>query len=190
MNPNLDDTGAYCAQGQSGKVWFLAGTFGGPEVERYCTIPAGKSVFYPVINTAWIDAPGDEVYTDADVRWILSSVIDSNCKITSTLDTLDGTLEVGEQPAPVAARLRPLVRAQSPKNTVVLPDNNIFGLEPGKNERLIAEGYWVMLPPLTPGEHTLRIDAAGCEPLEEGDDTNLKKNFEVKVTYHLTVTGG
>src|SRR5215831_17578658 len=27
-NPNLDPTGAHCAEGQIGPVWFLAGTFG------------------------------------------------------------------------------------------------------------------------------------------------------------------
>src|SRR2546430_5217700 len=33
-NPNLDTTGANCAVGQTGQVWFLAGTFGGPAVTR------------------------------------------------------------------------------------------------------------------------------------------------------------
>ena len=28
-NPNLDATGAHCAEAQTGQVWFLAGLFGG-----------------------------------------------------------------------------------------------------------------------------------------------------------------
>ena len=35
VNPNLDTTGANCAQGQSGPVWFLAGRFSsGPQTVR------------------------------------------------------------------------------------------------------------------------------------------------------------
>src|SRR5579884_1628590 len=51
VNPLLDTTGANCQQGQSGKVWFLAGTLGGSPVVRKCTIPAGKAIFFPVLNT-------------------------------------------------------------------------------------------------------------------------------------------
>src|SRR5262249_12325700 len=39
-NPIIDSTGAQCAQAQTGKVWFLAGTFGGA-VTRSCTVPQG-----------------------------------------------------------------------------------------------------------------------------------------------------
>jgi hypothetical protein len=45
VNPNLDDTGANCGQGQAGNVWFLAGTFGGDPVTRKCTIPSNKHQF-------------------------------------------------------------------------------------------------------------------------------------------------
>src|SRR5262245_20745573 len=37
VHPAYDDSGKYCAEGQSGPVWFLAGTFEHP-AERYCTI--------------------------------------------------------------------------------------------------------------------------------------------------------
>src|SRR2546427_7156737 len=37
VNPVLDTTGVHCAEGQTGKVWFLAGTFGGAAT-RTCTI--------------------------------------------------------------------------------------------------------------------------------------------------------
>src|SRR5690348_896589 len=53
-NPVLDTTGANCAVGQSGHVWFLAGTFfvgpqTGPAV-RTCTIPPGQMLFFPIGN--------------------------------------------------------------------------------------------------------------------------------------------
>src|SRR5689334_13848285 len=50
-SPLLDTSGANCSKGQSGGVWFLAGTMGatGP-VTRSCNVPAGKSLFFPVAN--------------------------------------------------------------------------------------------------------------------------------------------
>jgi hypothetical protein len=50
-NPNSDTTGANCAQEQAGPVWFLAGTFGGSAVTRSCTVPAGKALFFPILNS-------------------------------------------------------------------------------------------------------------------------------------------
>ena len=41
VHPAYDDSGKYCAEGQSGPVWFLAGTYEHP-AERYCTIPSGR----------------------------------------------------------------------------------------------------------------------------------------------------
>ncbi|PYJ19840.1 MAG: hypothetical protein DME99_11560, partial [Verrucomicrobia bacterium] len=39
-----------CSLGQSGSVWFLAGTAGQGPVTRSCTIPAGKALFFPIIS--------------------------------------------------------------------------------------------------------------------------------------------
>ena len=53
-SPLADDTGANCAVGQSGRVWFLAGTspVASPPtpVVRDCTIPSGRMLFFPVGN--------------------------------------------------------------------------------------------------------------------------------------------
>lgn len=58
VSPIADATGQYCAEGQSGPVWYLAGTFGGT-AERSCTIPTGVSVLFPVFNVAFGDGDGD-----------------------------------------------------------------------------------------------------------------------------------
>jgi hypothetical protein len=44
--------------GQDGPVWFLAGTPGGP-VTRDCTIPEGKQLYFPLVNT-WVTWRGRE----------------------------------------------------------------------------------------------------------------------------------
>src|SRR5512143_733910 len=54
-NPVLDSTGAYAAAGQedgigpADRFFFLAGTFGGDAV-RTVTVPAGKTLFFPINN--------------------------------------------------------------------------------------------------------------------------------------------
>src|SRR2546423_13002944 len=49
-NPLLDSTGEHCAEGQTGPVWFLAGTTCKiHSSERKCTIPSGKALLFPII---------------------------------------------------------------------------------------------------------------------------------------------
>ncbi|MDG6106700.1 hypothetical protein Daura_29040 [Dactylosporangium aurantiacum] len=48
-NPVADDTGAHAHRRQPADVWFLAGCFGGA-VERRCTVPAGRPLFFPAFN--------------------------------------------------------------------------------------------------------------------------------------------
>jgi hypothetical protein len=46
VNPLLDTSGQFCATGQKGAVWFLAGTFGSSPVTRACTVPTGQALFF------------------------------------------------------------------------------------------------------------------------------------------------
>ena len=73
-NPLLDQTGESCHEGQSGKVFFLAGTFGETGVVRECTIPTGTALFFPIVNVvAW--APEDGSDEDA-VRALANALAD------------------------------------------------------------------------------------------------------------------
>ncbi len=58
--------GGDCTQGQSGDVWFLAGSFGGEET-RNCTIPHGKAIHIPVRNTIGFACP--ELFGPEDCAW-------------------------------------------------------------------------------------------------------------------------
>ncbi len=110
-NAVQDTTGEFCAVNQpKGVVWFLAGTFGG-DVERYCTIPANRALFYPLVNTVWTDCPGEEGIPDSYVRDALTTSIggDSACQITSTRD--------GKS---ISSLQILTVRTQSPKFTSVV----------------------------------------------------------------------
>lgn len=180
-NPVKNDlTGAICDFGQSGDAWFLAGSFGISGVVRTCTVPAGKAIFYPVINSAWIDCPNspDEDLTEQEVRDIMAQFTgagDLACVVDSEVD---GISVVGPN--------HPAVRTQSPVFTMMLPENHIVGgcdppIPPGPTGRLVSEGHWIMLAPLSAGDHTLYLRGAGCDP------ATGEIFFQTEVTYHLTV---
>ena len=173
LNAIEDTTGAFCALNQpSGNVWFLAGTLGGP-AQRQCTIPRGKALFYPLVEVGWIDCPNtpDSSVPEADIRGLLSSIFDLSTETSSTINGVS-----------VLSLLVPIVRTQGPTFTSVLPANSIQspicpgGLPAGRTGRRMNEGFWVMVPPLPPGQHTLTLRGA-ITPL----------GFENSVTYYLTV---
>jgi hypothetical protein len=167
-NPILDPDGAYAAMGQSGKVWFLAGNFGGT-TERTITVPNGTALFFPIVNYFWVNTPeyGDDDWSDeqaAYVRGLIEPIIDS---------AQDLVLEIDGR---VISNVYDL-RVYSEVGLCTLPDDNLFGIpfEPVPHE-CVADGYWALLPPLSVGEHTIRF--AGSVPAT---------NFSLDVTYHVTV---
>jgi hypothetical protein len=160
VNPLLDPSGGNCGQRQYDDVWFLAGNFGGTTV-RSCTIPFGKPIFFPVINQVAYLPKASE--TLMDLRQQNAASIDS---VTSKSCTLDGV--------PVN-----MYRARSPSFSVLMPPQGIFApgrlSPPAQKDTLVADGYWVLLPALTPGKHTLKFQAG-------------IPGFSLNITYNLTVS--
>jgi hypothetical protein len=62
-----------------------------------------------------------------------------------------------------------------------LPEGNVLGAPAGEYGPCADAGYYLLLPPLPPGEHTLRF---GGEAESPGGP------LSVDVTYHLTVARG
>lgn len=164
VNPNLDATGANCAQGQYDDVWFLAGTFGGA-VKRTCTIPAGKPIFFPLINNLAFKPSGSE--TLLDLRQLAAGLIDTVEELTCTID---GT---------ACAENLSNFRVRSPSFTVIAPRKGLVPpgklSVPGNTDPIVSDGYWLLLSPLTLGEHIIRFSA------------KTSGKFELDVTYNLTI---
>lgn len=170
VNPLIDPTGANCAEGQRGHVWFLAGDLGGSgdPVERACTIPTGTALFFPIVSTFYgafqSDPPATktEAFCRAQVELILTAT-------TLLTLTVDGR----------AVKNLFSYKERSVQFVVQLPEDNIAGLV-DPDERLLDPacdaGFYVFLAPLPPGAHTLHWTAAG---LSQQD-----------ITYHLTVAPG
>jgi hypothetical protein len=166
-NPAADETGENCDEGQSGPVWFLAGTFGGPN-ERVCTIPAGKALLFSVLNAECSVAEYPSLRSESDLR---TCAVSENDEATGLMATIDGSLIDQSQ----------LYRIQSPLFEINFPRDNIFGVPEGPSQA-VSDGFWVFLPPLAPGEHEIHFKGAIPDPTILG--TNL---FAQEAIYHITV---
>jgi hypothetical protein len=164
-NPVLDQTGANCSVGQEGKVWFLAGSFDSGPVNRACAVPTGTALLIPVVNYVYCAFVSDppEQRTEEFVRSQVSFVPDLATGLTASVD--------GMRVTDIQARYF----EESSLFSVVLPDDNIFGLPGGfVLDPCVDAGYYVVVRPLPPGEHVIHFGGS------LGD-------FGLDVTYQITV---
>jgi hypothetical protein len=182
VNPVTDTTGEHCAQGQSGSVWFLAGTFFDPAgpiatIARDCTVPIGKALYFPVLNYQWATYKGDEKacldvgYASLEecARDALKQGMDD---LTKQAQTDEHGLSVVVDDASVDLKFTEQAtspyRVVSPEFEVLIPLDNTSGFT--ENECYLldgkldchpyyGDGIYLMLAPLAAGSHTIRIAA-------------------------------
>jgi hypothetical protein len=176
VNPLYEATGEHCAERQVDKVWFLAGSTTAEPVVRTCRIPAGKSIFFPLVNTgyaAFLNDPPNE-RTDACIR------DRSRCTAPVEIEAWIDGFQVSD-PLRFSTDEK---GSPSPFFNVQLPRENVIG-DPPLTEAQARElalspsaeqGYYLFLRPLSRGAHTIRWTASGCVP-----------GFSENITYHLTV---
>ena len=183
QDPRAEQGEIDCVRNQSGPILFLVGSEG-ETLTRTCTIPR-KPLFFPVLNFLFDNAPDDPPASIAEKREILDGVLSDLEPGVVAGPTVPGTrscgLEVTLDGEPVEYEAA-IARAQSPPFELVTgPDGN----PPDANDpEAISDGFWTLLPALSRGEHTLRIQARVCE----FDSTETHPFFPpVDVTYHLIV---
>lgn len=170
-NPLLDSTGANCGENQSGPVWFLAGTTGGPAT-RNCAIPSGKAIFFPIGNIIFGSGVYDCDPTNPGVPCDVEALRASAATVMNTPILLEAEIDG-----------RPIqnlnsYRAFSPVFSITCPDDSLFGVPAGMYTPQISDGYWIMLAPLSTGAHTIHF---------KGALDFFGFPFETEVTYNLTV---
>lgn len=143
MNPVRDMSGAHCDSGQQGKVWFLAGGFGSALIRRSCTIPAGKYIFFPVINMVYWPEEENNGYTCQEA--IKNAAVNNDTAIDLFVE-LDG--KVVKNPKRFRAR------------TIKCFD--VYERIPAERKPYSAfpsasDGYWILLKPLKPGKHSIKF---------------------------------
>ncbi|UXH78876.1 hypothetical protein [Roseateles amylovorans] len=141
-SPIADRSGVLCASGQSGEVWFLAGTYGTQRTIRSCHVPRGKYLFFPLINYMVTAAPG--------MTTTCLSVQRTALRITD--DVSDLVLEVDGRRFDQLALHRQHTSECFDLGARAKPKVRMFPTA--------ANGYYVMLRPLSPGRHTLNFGGA------------------------------
>lgn len=133
QHPALDRSGQFCAEGQSGAVWFLAGGAAADRIERTCSVPFGSNIVVPVITA---------MFPSADL---------ATCKATAEVTKLapysmqNSFFEINGKRFD---RLQGYSASQSNCGEVV-----VNGKPAATNP--VWMGIWVPLRPLPRGEHTI-----------------------------------
>lgn len=156
---------------QLGPVFFLAGTLGGA-IERTATISAGQGIFFPVLNyvatypcpyAGFKPAPG-QTLKDFLMRKA-GEMVDQGTLMSVTFDDLRIT-----DLLPYRVTTELFYFNALPELTCL--DACVTGeLQPA-----LADGYWIMLRPLSPGQHKLQYKAS-----------YPKVGWVMDVTYSITV---
>jgi hypothetical protein len=198
VNPLNDSTGANCAVGQSGAVFFLVGTLGGGSAERNCTVPAGKALFFPLVNQFALhvrctpqteQAPGlCDQDNSPQLVWNDLLVPAFNYAAATTLHATIDEVQVGNLGDPATTPYRACVGPFTPCSPAsfssTFPTDNLFssqGLPAGTYAPSVADGFYLLLAPLTPGMHT--INFGGTANNTAGNNPSTQD-----ITYHLTVS--
>ena len=184
VNPAYDDTGRYCTQGQSGPVWFLTGTYGHP-VDRYCTIPFGKAILFPILNSECSFAEFPNLKTEKELRQCSKEMEDTVNYLEAKVNGI-GIKDLGKS------------RIQSPLFNFTLAKNNILELPPQTTTQAVSDGNWVFLKPLAIGKHVIHfkggLKSINATTTAETNSSNYAfagpYGWDYPVTYHLTIIHG
>jgi hypothetical protein len=183
-HPNLDQTGANAAQGDVGDVFFLFGTFAPGQITRTnVTIPAGKPILVPILPMEFsnYDTPDPDFnfpgnYSAAELAGFADGSADSVRRRGDVFLSVDGVSVQG-----VVAH-----KESSPVTYTLPAEDNLlqfFGLPfSGVVDPAAVDGYYVMLQPLSPGEHTIVF--GGTIPT---NPFPLLSDFTAQLTYEVTV---
>lgn len=132
--PVADPDGSQCGAGQSGPVWFLAGTYGTARTIRSCHVPAGKTLFFPLVNVITVQ-PEDEDESCASLKQRAARATQSPSALLLDIN--------GRRFNGLAAH-----RQVTKRCFHVFNDDDTLAA---------ANGYFVAYGPLKPGRYTLNF---------------------------------
>jgi hypothetical protein len=172
-SPLSDATGERCDKGDKGKVFYLAGTAGlsSGSAERSCTISSKQAILFPVANGACLIEHPCLSPKVTDINQLKQEVSHFVDLVKFKEASLDGqNIDLSH------------ARSQSPLFKTKVAVDNPFGEPPDAKARTaFADGYWILLKPLSVGAHVIHFKAT-FDLSELG-----QPDFTTEVTYHLTI---
>jgi hypothetical protein len=182
INPLMDATGAQCADHQIGDVWFLAGSWIG-SVNRSCTIPAGKSLFVPLINNVYVGFLTDPPEQRTEQFAHDQAACTEPAVISVSVDDIKVANPASYFTGPSGSQ-SPAFNVQMPSGVADDGPGNLLESLGYKSTQIrewllspsAEQGYYLFLNPLSPGPHIIRWSASGCTA-----------GWTQDITYNLTV---
>jgi hypothetical protein len=171
----VTDPNADCTINQSGPVWFLAGapSSNGQPVHLSCNAPAGQAIFVPVINSEW--STNEDMGCGNTYQTLLACAAAPMDLVTQRSFSIDGVpVDLGPNP-----QNQSTFRVQSPPPPFTI--NAIVGnsFVPAGTGMSVADGFYVLIKPLTPGSHRLLF--SGTITFADGT------TFVINTDYSITV---
>jgi hypothetical protein len=161
-NPLADPTGAQCAVGQSGDVFFLVGAPSNNPVERdQCVVPAGRALFFPLMNAIDVYIPPSPPSTAEGLWNELEGVFGPFSELHASIDGVP-VADLDPDSTPYRVCAGPDRRCSARAFGVYIANNPVFPTVPaGSYEPAVADGFYLLLAPLAPGPHTLIFGGTG-----------------------------
>jgi hypothetical protein len=178
-NPFLDVTGADCAIGQSGPVWFLPAVPGatlGRTVTRSCTIPQHRAILLQLASSMNDYPCPDPTFQPAPGQTLFDFLI---TPIKPGIDAVSG-FEVALDGVPIRD---PLGYRFTSHDVFTFTGNpslteSFDVCVTGRPQQAVADGYFLMFKPMSPGHHVIVVN---------GHDMH---GTPVTLTENLTIAGG
>jgi hypothetical protein len=159
QNPLFDTTGADCAVGQNGGRWFLAGTPGG-SLTRSCTIPAGKKLFVPVISVENDYPCPDPTFQPAPGQSLKDFLTNGTSSIPGAVTLINQATDLQASLDGASIPIMASYRGTSNMYSFAGDSSLTAVFDPcitGSQQKAVSDGYWLLLAPLSPGQHTLQF---------------------------------
>lgn len=171
-HPLDDPDGSACQLGDvADGMFFLAGSNGGAAT-RSCDIPPNTALFLPILNAVALNNPADSPQTAEQLAGGLDGVFQLACDLELVLDGEPMLTSLADNRVPTGPFTVDVADGHFSND----PPNNVPA---GHYDPVMSDGYWALITPLSPGQHTLELGGSLCidgEPI-----------FTTGVTYHLSV---
>jgi hypothetical protein len=176
----------YAHSSPDGRVTFLYGSFFGGNLNRTVTVPAGKPIFVPIINSEWSnpDTAAKPAFTTLPGNFTPEELADFAKAQADTITDASATLD--GQPINNLLTHRETAEAFTYTQPAQHSITQTFFNEtvPGP-EASSADGIYIMLLPLSAGQHTLHFTASS--PDNSGTPPLLGA-FSADMTYTINVS--